>query len=329
MSQFNSLSFEQLSDILLSSERPLFVMHHRPDGDTVGSTAALMYIAEALGKRPLGLCADKVPERLAFLTKGLDFSTTLPECPFTAIAVDVASLAQLGAVKELFEEKGVAFTAMLDHHAVGTPFADHLVIPEAAAAGEIVFELAETLIAHKHLSAIPAAAARALYAALSSDTGCFRYSNVTPKTMRTAAALLDNNAVDAADINHRLFEMKSKRQLRAEAFAIEHTDTTRDGKIAWVVITQKDKLALGIEEEHLETAIDMVRSREGVDIALAIREAPDGAFRASMRSNGFDVASVAAVFGGGGHTRAAGCTVPALSADEALEAVLGEIQRQL
>ena len=102
-----------------------------------------------------------------------------------------------------------------------------------------------------------------------------------------------------------------------------------DGKIAWVVITQKDKLALGIEEEHLETAIDMVRSREGVEIALAIREAPGGSFRASMRSNGFDVASVAAVFGGGGHMRAAGCTVPALSADEALEAVLGEIQRQL
>ena len=329
MSQFNALSFRAFAELLLSAERPLFVMHHRPDGDTVGSTAALMHVALALGKTPFGICADKVPERLAFLTEGLSVSTALPAAPFTPIAVDVASEAQLGSVKELFDQNGIAVAAMLDHHAVGTPFADHLVIPEAAAAGEVVFELVETLVSLGHLRELPAPAARALYAALSSDTGCFRYSNVTPKTMRTAAALLDNPAVDAADVNHRLFEMKSKRQLRAEAFAIEHTDTTRDGKIAWVVITQKDKLALGIEEEHLETAIDMVRSREGVEIALAIREAPGGTFRASMRSSGFDVASVAAVFGGGGHTRAAGCTVPALSADEALDAVLGEIKRQL
>lgn len=326
---YNALSVKDAAERLARTQRPLFVMHHRPDGDTVGSAAALMHIALAMGKEPFGICADKVPERLAFLTEGLSVSTSLPAPPFTPIAVDVASAAQLGSLAGLFEENGVCFDSMLDHHAVGTPFADHLVIPSAAAASEVVFSIAEELMRMGYLPALPGAAARALYAALSSDTGCFRYSNVTPKTMRTAAALLDNSAVDAADINHRLFEMKSKRQLRAEAFAIEHTETTCDGKIAWVVITQKDKLALGIEEEHLETAIDMVRSREGVDIAVAIRETPEGTFRASMRSNGFDVASVASCFGGGGHVRAAGCSVPALSANEALAAVLDEIKRQL
>ena len=329
MAQFKPLSVSEAADLLEKTDTPMFVMHHRPDGDTVGSCAALMHIAKALGKTAYGLCADKIPERLAFLTEGLSIFTEIPEAPVTPIAVDVASVAQLGSCAAQLDARGLSIALMIDHHAVGTPFADHLVQSEAAAAGEVVYEIAEMLIREGKLKSLPAAAARALYAALSSDTGCFRYSNVTPKTMRCAAALLDTPGVDAADVNHRLFEMKSERQLRAEAFAIEHTDATYDGKIAWVVITQKDKLALGIEEEHLETVIDMVRSREGVDIAVAIRESIDGTFRASMRSNGFDVSAVAAVFGGGGHIRAAGCTVSALSADEALEAVLGEIQRQL
>ena len=307
---------------LLSAQRPLFVMHRRPDGDTVGSTAALMHISRVMGKTPFGLCADPVPERLAFLTEGLDIGTELPKPPYTAIAVDVATKEQLGAVADL----PFRMSFMLDHHEVGAPFADYLVLPKAAAAGEVVFAVAEALLGLGVLPAIPTEAKVALYAALSSDTGCFRYSNVTPATLRCAAALLEGGDVDAADVNHRLFEMKSEKQLRAEAFAIEHTKTSPDGKIAWVLVTDADRRAIGVEEEHLETVIDMVRSRAGVEVALAVREQPNGTLRASMRSSGFDVASVAARFGGGGHLRAAGCTVTADSPKAALDRVLGEIE---
>ena len=110
MSAFKKLSVREAVDILLKAERPVFLMHHRPDGDTVGSVAALMHIALSLGKTPLGLCADKVPERLAFLTEGLSVSTSLPHLPFTPIAVDVASKAQLGSLAELFEEKNIDIT---------------------------------------------------------------------------------------------------------------------------------------------------------------------------------------------------------------------------
>lgn len=307
---------------LLATEHPLFVMHRRPDGDTVGSVAALVHISRALGKEALALCADCVPERLAFLSEGITVIKTLPAPPYTAIAVDVATKEQLGALTEL--PLTVAF--MLDHHEVGHPFADHLVLPRAAAAGEIVYAVAEELVARGALTAIPKKAKIALYAALSSDTGCFRYSNVTPNTLRCAAALLEGEDVDAADVNHRLFEMKSEKQLRAEAFAIENTKTSPDGKIAWVLITDADRRAMGVAEEHLETVIDMVRSRAGVEVALAVREQADGTLRASMRSSGFDVASVAACFGGGGHLRAAGCTIKASSPRAALDRVLGEIE---
>ena len=316
------LSVKAFADRLLAAERPLFVMHRRPDGDTVGSTAALIHIARALGKEALGICADSIPERLAFLAEGITVVNTLPDTPYTAIAVDVATKDQLGAVAAL----PIKISFMLDHHVVGQPFADHLVIPRAAAAGEIVYAVAEELIARGALPYIPKKAKIALYAALSSDTGCFRYSNVTPNTLRCAAVLLEGDDVDAADVNHRLFEMKSEKQLRAEAFAIEHTRTSPDGKIAWVLITDADRRALGVSEEHLETVIDMVRSRAGVEVALAVREQADGTLRASMRSSGFDVASVAARFGGGGHLRAAGCTIQAPTPRQALDRVLGEIE---
>jgi len=318
----STLDIDGFAHKLLSASRPLFVMHRRPDGDTVGSAAALMHISRAMGKTPFGICADPVPERLAFLTEGLEIGSVLPKPPFTAIAVDVATKEQLGALTEL----PFRISFMLDHHEVGVPFADALVLPKAAAAGEVVYAVTEKLLSLGVLPSIPKEAKVALYAALSSDTGCFRYSNVTPATLRCAAALLEDGDVDAADVNHRLFEMKSEKQLRAEAFAIEHTKTSPDGKIAWVLITDADRRAIDVEEEHLETVIDMVRSRAGVEVALAVREQPNGTLRASMRSSGFDVASVAACFGGGGHLRAAGCTVTASSPRAALDRVLGEIE---
>ena len=318
----------EVANRFFTGDRFLFIMHRRPDGDTVGSTAALMYTLRAMGKTVFGICEDKIPTRLAFLTEGLPIDTVLPPAPFLPVAVDVASPEQMGKVGNALKEAGVPVFMMIDHHAVGGAFAPYLTVPTAAAAGEVVFSVTEVLLKKKRLPDLPKEAKVALYAALSSDTGCFRYSNVTPNTLRTAAGLLEDPAVDAADINHRLFETKSPEQLRAEAFAIEHTRASADGKVAFVAITMADKAAMGVEEEHLETVIDMVRSRAGVEIAVAVRELPDGSFKASFRSSGFNVAAVAAAFGGGGHLRAAGCTLAAPSADEAVETVLAELEKQ-
>ena len=98
-----------------------------------------------------------------------------------------------------------------------------------------------------------------------------------------------------------------------------------EGKIAWVTITQKERLALGVEEEHLDTVIDMVRSRVGVEIAFFVRESKDGSFKASLRSGGFNVAELASLFGGGGHVRAAGCSIEAPSIEEAVKQLLDAI----
>ena len=318
----------EVANRFFTGDRFLFIMHRRPDGDTVGSTVALMHILRAMGKTVFGVCEDKIPGRLAFLAEGLPIDTVLPPAPFLPVAVDVASTEQMGKIGDALKAAGVPVFMMIDHHAVGGAFAPYLTVPTAAATGEVVFSVGEVLLKKKRLPDLPKEAKVALYAALSSDTGCFRYSNVTPNTLRTAAGLLEDTAVDAADINHRLFETKSAEQLRAEAFAIEHTKTSDDGKVAFVAITLADKAAMGVEEEHLETVIDVVRSRAGVEIAVAVRELADGSFKASFRSSGFNVAAVAAAFGGGGHLRAAGCSLSSPSVEEAVAAVLSEIEAQ-
>ncbi len=324
MSFFPDLNITQTVERLSALRQPIVLMHRHPDGDTVGSTVALMHVLKEMGASPVGLCADPMPERLAFLTKGLPIYTTLPDGQHDIVSVDVPSVQQMGELGPVLVGEH-APCLMIDHHAIGSPFAPHLIDPSAAAAGELVYLLAEKALHMGLIKQIPVEAKTAMYAALSSDTGCFRYSNTTSRTLRIAAALLEDKAVDSAKINHLLFEAKSERQLLAEAYAIEHTKTTNGGKIAWVTITQDERLALGVEEEHLDTVIDMVRSRIGVEIAFFIRESKDGSFKASLRSNGFNVAEVASTFGGGGHVRAAGCTIDAPDIDAAFKALLDTI----
>jgi phosphoesterase RecJ-like protein len=233
--------------------------------------------------------------------------------------VDVATKDQLGAVAAL----PIKIAFMLDHHEVGQPFADHLVISRAAAAGEIVYAVAEELIARGALPYIPKKAKIALYAALSSDTGCFRYSNVTPETHLRASELVASG-IDCALVNQKMFEQKTLEQLRAQAAGISNLHLFADGKIAVVLFPYALKAALGLEEEHLGTLVDVARSLRGVEVALSIRQPSiEGKFRVSVRCTGdFDAAALCAQFEGGGHKKAAGCTVIAESVDEAMNKIL-------
>ena len=161
-------------------------------------------------------------------------------------------------------------------------------------------------------------------AAISSDTGCFCYSNTSPKTHMRAAELI-GTGIDFADINHRLFCSKNIGQIKAEGFVGANIKTAEGGKIGYASITHEDMKSLSLTAEDFETAIDIVRSLAGCEIAVTAKEAESGKYKISLRSTGANVAKVAKIFGGGGHVRAAGCTVPAQSADEALEKIIKEL----
>lgn len=326
--QYTPLSFEELLERLCEPMETLVLFHRSPDADAVGSAFALRQVLESLGSRAYCVCQDEIPLRLRFLTHDLQDSVlpgSIPE-DFNIeriVSVDSASPSQLGTLFSLYEDR---IDFMIDHHGMGEPYADHYVLPDAAATGEIMFDIVKQLATEERLS-ITYEMCVDLYAAISADTGGFRYSNVSPETHLRAAELLESG-VDTADINHRLFCSRTIEELRAQAAAISNLQLFAGGQIAFATCPYALKVALGLKDEHLEGLVETARCLMGVKVAISIRQPnAEGIFRVSMRSSSdYDVSIPCAHFGGGGHKKAAGCTLAAADMDDAIQKVLAELQ---
>lgn len=316
MADFKALTLDECVDELLKIEKPIVVMHVRPDGDTVGSGAALCRIFERLNKKVYYTSQDIIPERLSFLTKGL---TRVDEYEgLEAVSIDVASPAQLGDIIQRLNIK-----LMIDHHAVGTPFAPHYTDASASSAGEVLYNIACRL-EERGLITIDKQIAALLYAAISSDTGGFIFSSAKKDTYLAAARLISFD-INHAEINRLLFHSKPELQLRAEGYVATKIKTADGGKIAYAVITKAERDKMGLPFTSFECAIDVVRTLMGAICSFVVKETDDGKFKASLRSTGKNVAEIAATHGGGGHIRAAGCTVEAKSAEEAAKILLSAL----
>ena len=321
-------NLDQLISVLEIPTDTLIVFHRNPDSDAVGSAFALQRVLEQLGSPTRCICCNEVPANLQFLMNGVQESV-LPEIvlsdfePARIITVDTASLAQMGEVSNLFGDR---VDLMIDHHESDAPYGAQAYIREGAAAtGEIIFDLIKKLASEERIT-IDEEMCIDLYAAISGDTGCFRYSNVTPKTHLRAAELVASG-IDCADINRRLFENKTLERLRAQSAAISNMELFADGKIAVVTFPYALKAALGLDDDDLGALVDIPRSLCGVEVALCIRQPlPEGKFRVSARSNGeYDVADLCRKFEGGGHAKAAGCTLTATDIAEAMHRIVSSI----
>ena len=327
MNEFLSLSFEEVIERLEAPADTLILFHRGPDADAVGSAFAMKKVLSDLGSRAFCVCADEGPARLLFLTDG-EQKSVLPEAipedfdVARIVSVDTASPSQLGALWELYEGQ---IDLMIDHHGMGEPYADHYIRPDAAATGELMFDLVKHLATAGRVE-ITDALCTNLYAAISSDTGGFRFSNVTPDTHLRAAELIASG-IDCAKINQKLFDTKTMEQLRAQAAGISNLRTFADGRIAVITFPYALKAALGLKDEHLESLVDVARSLMGTQIAISIRQpGTEGIFRASVRSScDYDVSALCAVFGGGGHQKAAGCTITASDMDAAVDKLIAAI----
>lgn len=318
MTEYARLSLSETVAHLLAAENPLILIHTKPDGDCYGSAAALSQIFTLLGKDSSIFSPEPIPERLGFIAALSDAKPYEEGRIYTPIAIDVASPSQLGAAEGRFSP-----VLQIDHHARGIRFADFYLDADAAAAGEIVYEIAKMLLAEGKISEIPPRLASAIYTAIASDTGCFRQANTTAKTHTVAAHLISLGA-DFAAVNHALFEAKSPRQMRAEATVMANIRLHMNDKVASFTSLKKDRERDGLLTEDFETSIDIVRAVKGVEVAVVVKEADtkENLYKISFRSTGADVSRVAAHFGGGGHIRAAGCTVEAENAEKALAMVL-------
>ena len=328
---FKAFSFEELCERLSDNKRTLIIYHSHPDADAIGSAFALRDLLSMMGIQTICACEDEVPERLLFLTEDIQGGVVLEDGFLLGhervISVDSASPQQLGS---LFVKLHKDIDIMIDHHREGKVYADNYIRSDAAATAEIIFDVANYLLEQGKIPYIPQRVYSAIYAALSSDTGCFKYSNVTPRTHIIASELVATG-IDTADINRKLFDFKSHKQIKAEGEAARRLTVYDKGRVAAVTFPYSSKFSLGLSEEHLETIIEIPRSLSGVEVAFVVKQPEEkNIFRVSMRSNGeFDVAKVCALFEGGGHAKAAGCTIEAGGIYDAEKMILAAIEKLL
>lgn len=327
-----SETLTNLDEVIAAIEEPadtLIIFHRNPDADAVGSAFALQNVMEQLGSPTRCICCDEVPAYLQFLSQETQESVLSGAVladfePARIISVDTASLSQMGSLAETFGER---VDLMIDHHEGENHYGAQCYIrTTAAATGEIIFDLIKQLAGEERIT-IDEDMCICLYAAISGDTGCFRYSNVTPRTHIRAAELVASG-IDCAEINRRLFENKSLERLRAQSAAISNMELFADGKVAVVTFPYALKAALGLGDEDLGALVDIPRSLSGVEVAFCIRQPlPEGRFRVSARSNGaYDVSELCRKFDGGGHAKAAGCTLTAPDMAEAVRTVVSAIR---
>lgn len=321
--EFRPLSIEDAANIICDNKRILILFHVHPDGDSVGSAFALRAFVEACGGRAWCVCADQLPDRLRFAAGGAQESILYEDIPVDfepdiIVSVDTASPGQLGALYEIYKGR---IGLMIDHHASGTVYADYCIDPHASACGEVLYKML-TIAAERLSFTVPMKVKSLIYTAISSDTGCFRYNNVTPDSHIIASRLIADG-VEGADINHKLFGIKSLKQMQVEHAGFERMNLHFEGKIAIITFPYDLKKQYGAEDEDLETLIDVARCIKGVLVAAVIKQpTQENKYRVSMRSScDFDVSEICKLYGGGGHVRAAGCTITAdsiLSAEMAL-----------
>lgn len=281
----------------------LLIAHVSPDGDALGSCLALYCALLSLGKTAQVVCEEKVPHTYGFLPHADRVLQPEEAKPAkTVIAVDCADLKRTGRCSALFD--GAENTFCIDHHETNPGFAQENFIEIVAATGELIYRVIRSLGL-----TLTVDMAACLYTALASDTGNFAYSNTTPATFRIMAELLESG-LDLPELNRRLFRSEPLRKVRLRARAIENLSLTCDGRLGVTAVTLSDFAACGATGEDNEGVIDAIRDIDTVEVAAVLRECKDGAARVSLRSKyRADVSAVAQRFGGGGHLRAAGCTL--------------------
>ncbi|MBQ9941558.1 MAG: bifunctional oligoribonuclease/PAP phosphatase NrnA [Christensenellaceae bacterium] len=281
----------------------LLLGHVSPDGDTLGSVSALAGGLRRLGKQVICAVDGAVPDKLWFLRGEFYAYEDCPDTPVDCIvAVDCGDLTRLGRFAERFLDQGN--TMVIDHHGTNTGYGKINLIRPYGATGQIILELLEAM------ELLPdAKMADALYAAISTDTGNFSYSNTDPAIL-AAASRLRGYGADIPTLMDGIYHRRSFAATRLIGQALERLTLHSTGRIATMYVLQSDYQVFGAQKEDCDELINYAREVEGVEIALFLRQIGPEKFKVSLRSKEYaDVAKLAVEFSGGGHLHAAGCTV--------------------
>ena len=293
------MKLEAVADFLSAHDNYEILTHVYPDGDTLGSGYGLCLALQQLGKNARVITTD-LPRDFAFLLSEVKPQEFEAE---TVVSVDVADEKLLGDNRKRYEGR---IELCIDHHEINRVQAPlKYVEADSGSNCEILYKLFRLM----DISMTPAIA-DCLYTGVSTDTGCFRYTNTTAQTLRTAADLLEAGA-NTAMINKVMFETKTKKKLRLEREIYDTIEFCEGDRCAIIAVTQDICKRVGVEESELEGLASIPRQIEGVVVGITLRERWEGGFKVSVRSDEtqFNAAQFCSRFGGGGHAAAAGCSI--------------------
>ncbi len=314
----NLLSLKQTASYLKKHDNYIILTHASPDGDTLGSAYALYYALNEIGKTACVICPDVIPSKYDYFARKTDH---VYRENAIVVAVDVADKRLLGALEEEFGDK---VNLCIDHHISNTKFAENLYLDDTAAAtAESIYELIEQMKVN-----INDITAKALYTGLATDTGCFKYSNVTAKTHTIASELYDYN-IDAAEINRLMFDTKSKNLIELERMVLESAEYHFDDQCFLLSVTAEMQEKTGCSGTELEGIAVISRSVEGIKAGVTLKQTDTEEFKISLRTfPPLDASAICKQLGGGGHVAAAGASVKG-SLNEVKEKVLLAVGKAL
>jgi phosphoesterase RecJ-like protein len=292
------INFNEAVELLKEKDNILILTHRNPDGDTLGSGFALLRALKNMGKRVKLINNDSIPQKFSYLYDGLDEEIFTEEF---IVSVDVAEKGLLG--KEMSEKYGEKVDLAIDHHESSRSFAKETYCEsDSASCCEIIY-----LIIKAMGTPITKEIADCIYTGMSTDTGCFKYSNVTPRTHIIASELITAGA-DHSRINVRMFDTKSMGDFMLQKMCLDTLEVYGDGKVAVISVTKEMLSQCGVDKSALDAIKPMTRQIEGVEIGITLKEEADGKTGISVRTGEkYDAAAICAHFGGGGHVRAGGC----------------------
>ena len=319
------MTIKQLDTSIKNSKNILLISHINPDGDTLGSMCGMYHlIKDNYKKKTDMIIVSKLPSVYEFLPE-IDKAKFIEDVDLSreydlVINIDVASIDRCEKAKILFEKGKTTFN--IDHHETNTSYADiNIIQPKASATGEIVFEIAKNLGWN-----ISKECAICLYTAILTDTGGFRFSNTTQKTMLYAGELL-SFGVEPSEIFQKCYESQSKDMVLFQSYCVNKAQFLDNDKIAYTVVYKKDLEKFNYNgDDFTDGLTEKLRAIKSTQIAFVVKELNSNTSKVSMRSRQKDIAKICSFFGGGGHKLAAGAVIKA-DVESSVKMILNELRK--
>ncbi|MEE5993151.1 MAG: bifunctional oligoribonuclease/PAP phosphatase NrnA [Oscillospiraceae bacterium] len=295
------LTIQETAEMLKHCEDVHILIHRTPDGDCIGSGYSLQAVFRQLGIRSKVLCDDPIPKRFHFLLPEEPEEDFEPKC---VISVDVAETALFGGLEERY---GNCVNICIDHHISNREYAEYLMLePDASSACEVLYKIYRAMGV-----TFTEQITKCLYTGIATDTGCFKYSCATPEAhIFTAEMMKEFPNIRYDLINREMFTVKSRAQLQVEIAMFRDMEFYFEGKVTLVWATLDICEANGITINEMEGLTTLSTQPEGVQVGITVREPKRGVYKISMRSTDYvNVSEICQKLGGGGHVKAAGCTL--------------------